>query len=56
MSSQPSTRAQPVLLAYEPASRRAPPERMVTVFTALSVVAVLGSGSVAWVLLLMHHR
>ncbi len=46
----------PLKLAYARPVRWQPSTRIVNLFTAMSVIAVLTSGSVAWALLLMHHR
>ena len=45
---------QPIKLSYAAPTRRAA-ERAAALFTFVAVVAVLGSGSVAWALLMGHR-
>lgn len=54
MTDDRSIRAEPTVLAYASTPRETRAERAAGVFAAVAVIAVLASGSVAWLLLVQH--
>ncbi len=45
----------PIKLAYSTSRKRGMAERLANLFTVVAVIVVVGSGSVAWALLMGHR-